>query len=1034
MTIQELQQQVSNAITHGNLLTIDDTLLDLPKHTGFFDLYKITGIKCSGVSMGDISGNQFTVSATDITIEFFLKSIETTNGLGITFSVDGNGDAQISFSYSLSGNLADDVNNIFGIQIASGLPAYVSNQSITGATVTLSTSPATFQFSYVCSLNIYSGPDLQLTVDIDIVQDGSGYKMEADFSAVIGGEVFDLTITDSQGGISIDASWSDQDGGLELNTLIPDLGLGFKSVHEPSAYGMTAVTALTLNAVKFSCDTGDDTGASFTFSADLVIVETNLTLDLGLYDGLSQYYVAIDLSGSSLTILSDDLSLFTGVQLDSLFVVISNFDDSTYAIPGTNYTGISDGVEVVATLTMVSTDSTGILDPALSYLGGFLGDTTIDITISYNDGDFSLTGDIPGIQINFPNAQNTDFTINGISLTISSELPQIKIGTTILLDYDFQTSPPPDITQLSIQGTLSFGCADDGAMIAFSADETTTLNNPFGINGLVINSLGISLEGSIVGTIISILAVLQGKFEVGISPNQIGGGVGVSIGIDDTEVNIPYLACNTDAPYTLADIWNATLGPQAPSFLGNVNIQKLNFYFCDQDVELPDGSTAKKGVNFLSVVSVESFTTFAALSISSSGVSGELQMSPISIIYEGKTIASVTGNSTGNPKYGIQPGGAAFSCNLNEDSLESFSTTVDVTILGLTSLGVDTDISIGGDDIGTISISLDYSFDLLGDLTFDFDFTSLTDMSLNFSVDLDSFSYTIPDVPGLGNVNITSGSDTPFSISLTVTASGGDYTTTLNCDFTWFGYPVQLTFDFSSTPFTDLTQLESVIISQLVSEASALLNAVLNDAAGQYGGAAAAYVQAIVNGAIADGKYVLSNLVNNFEVAVTDIATLFNDITTICQSGHVDYQLDFHLDYSLTPSVPPSVPLNFHVDIIGNTDITVTIPLPPLPFPAIPILDISSNNHLDLYTTEVQVKASFEVPIVDALPHVDVFGENFGLGVKAGIGVDVQVPLANFFPDGNANPDAFDLDFFVRGSIEIWSWSESAHYDTTINL
>lgn len=87
MTLQELQQQVSKAISHGNL-TINDQLLGSAKGTSFLDQYKIESIDCTGAAIASSTDTQFTVTTTDTSLKFgLIKSFDLGAGPNIIFTV-----------------------------------------------------------------------------------------------------------------------------------------------------------------------------------------------------------------------------------------------------------------------------------------------------------------------------------------------------------------------------------------------------------------------------------------------------------------------------------------------------------------------------------------------------------------------------------------------------------------------------------------------------------------------------------------------------------------------------------------------------------------------------------------------------------------------------------------------------------------------------------------------------------------------------------------------------------------------------------
>jgi hypothetical protein len=1022
MTIQNLQEQVSKNLSHGKL-TINDTLLGLSKYSGFFGLYKIEGIYCTGAAVGEITGSQFTVSATGIEILFGFKGINLSGGQGIVFSVDDSGEAQISFTYNLQNtNLSQVISNFFGLEVSNYLPSYINTLGSGTPTLTISTSPVTFQFGYAVTLNIFEGCPLNLSVTLDLGKNDKDYTLNAGGNVSLADQEFTLTYSSQD--YTFTGAW--QSSGAPLLTNVID-AMGFSPQYSLSDYSIIDIT-LDSATFTYTYNTSDKSAVpQLNFSGVTTIDNEQLTIDVGA-TSQSEYYAAVYLNAqTSLSSLSSGLSLFDGIVLDNALLVLSGFENPTFAFQNIPYTGITKGVELRAVLTMAASGS-GVLATALGYLEDVFDGTTVNVTISYDDGDFSLTGEVDtDTKLNFPNSVNKYCTINDISLTISTESPQITLGCGLSVDYNFDTSNIPSVTQVQVNGEVAFGCTEQSATVEFTTIETTSLTDPFGISGLTIDNVGVAVGGTISDSVgADIFVLLQGDFIVQTANGQVPGSLGVSVELVDEAINIPYLECSTTKPYTLQEVWDACSILPAPQFLGDVTIDKLNFYFCDQSgITLPDGKEADKGVNFLANFSIGDFVMFCSLSLSSDAVAGELLMSPISLSYDSIPIASVTGNSPGNLEYGISKGGAAFDCNLSTDGTETISTTVDATILGIAGVQVAANIAIGDNDSNTLSLSLDTNIDIIGDTTFDFNFTSLTDMLLTYKVVVPNYTYAISNVLGLGNINIggTGSNATDLTIRLLIGASESVYTASISCDFTWFNTPITLNADVSAN-LTDLTQLMTVIENELENQASELLNKVLGSDAGKY-------IEAIIQGFIENGEYVLNILVSAFHVASDDLATLFSDIVQINKTGHIDYQVNFHVDHSITVN-PPPVSLDFgHIDTILHTNVSVTIPLPNF---SIPIINVSANQHLDFATTAIHVDVSDTIPIVDP-PHLDIEGYGVGLTATLNFDVDASIPLGDFF-DTNGDPNSdVDLDVHVNvvGKAQLLDWSDTASFSFTID-
>lgn len=964
MTIEDLQQQVSKNVSKEQL-TINDKLLGLPWRTGFFDLYKIDAINCTGVVVGGITDNQFTVSASTVTIQFGSAALSGIQGPGIIFSVDGSGDAQISFTYELQDcALPEALSKIFQIDFSNNLPSFVADLTITDLSITLSTSPASFQFSYQGSLTIFDGYDVTLSVTIGITKSGSDYVMTADGSITVAGQTFVITFSTSPADTSFTATWTDNSGSLDLTGVIA--AIGFSSQYNLADDDITLSLALTSASFSYNTD-----GEQLSFSA---VTSGGYTVDLGA-TSLSDYYAAISMGENFVvSTLSEDLTIFDGIQLDSILIAIAGFTDPSFPIPNTPFTGITQGIAIRSVLTMSSNDTTATLYPAVNYLSDFFGTNTIDISITYDDGDFSLTGELAGIGLNFPNAQNPDCTINDISVTISTEAPQLILSCGLTLDYDFDASPA--VTSIAVTGDISFSCADDEATIAFSAYESTPISNPFGISGLTVNNAGIGIEGTI-GDSVSIDVLLQGDFILGSGQNTITEDIGASISIDDGEINIPYLQSDTVGPFTLAYLWGACLPDlPVPPGLDDININILDFYFCDQPgIILPDGTTAAVGINFLANFSVGSIVTFASLSVNTDSISGNLEMSPISFSVGSDQIVSVTGNGAGNSTYDIAPGGPVISFDTNTDT---YTASLDATILGLTE---NINASLTND---ALNITFNQSIAGFSDASFAVNFTSITDMSLSCSVDV-----TIncsPNLAPYGNININAA----VTGSLDVSFQNDIFSATITASFSWQGCTINLGPVDISANLTDLANIGSAITSYVEDNVASLFSDALQDVE--------TYLGAIAADAITDGEMVVNLLYNVY--GISDISTLLQDMYQVLSTAgnHIDGPIDFHLDQSLQV-IPPigfhaDMGAHFDHDVLTHEDVSLSGKFD-TPSLSLSLIDIGVNEHIDLSNANIHVDQS--VPVGDS-DHIDILGDGGSVGVNGTLGVSIQLPLNDFTP------------------------------------
>ncbi|MES2275310.1 MAG: hypothetical protein V4592_04760 [Bacteroidota bacterium] len=994
MTIQELQEQVSKNLSHGKL-TINNSLLVLTKSSSFFDQYQIQSIDCTGASVGSITGSQFTVSTTDVSLKFGWDKNFDIGAATITFFVDNDGNAQISFTYNLQdANLSQILTQYFDLAIDGYIPVFIAELPIENPALTISTSPATLQFAYTVSPSIFPQVTINdLSVSLAIGVADSKYTLTAGGSFSIGDQQFSGSITDS----SLTANWSGSESFDLLQDFIP--AMGFSPLYTLGDFDNIDLT-LTLASASFTYNTSGQLNFTATTTGGLDVY-------LGA-TGQAEYCAAVYLgTGADLSTLSTDLSIFTGVTLDTLLVAISGYESDSFSIPNTNYTDIQPGIQILASLTMASADSGGIMDGALGYLSGVFGNDPINVAIGYNDGDFSLTGSVAG-PFDFPTAKNGNCTINDISLTISSEAPQIVLGCGVNVYYDFSE----DVPELTVQGDVSFSCEDGEATLAFSIVETTTLTNPFGIQGLTVSNIGFAFEGSVGGEE-SLTLEIQGDFAIA----NITEDIAASVSLIDGVINIPYFSTSTVGPLTMAEIWtdlitNVTL-KSAPTWLESIVINQLNFYFCDQpNVVLPNGQTAAIGTNFMANVSFGNIETYASLSLSTTAIQGTLETSPI-YLPSSSPIVSVTGNGQGNSTYGILAGGPIITFNTDT---ESFSASVDANILGLTE-NITASLSNG-----VLSVNFSQSFDNFADDSFTANFSSLDDMSLACSINIAAFSCQ-PSVPSLGTINI-SGSLTG---DLNVAFVNGIFSASINCNIMWCGHNVNIVADITEN-FSGLTDIVSAITSAIEQQAKSLFPPFITTAA--------EYIEAIVGNAIQNDENVLNLLVSTFDVAENDFYTLLNAVEQICKTGHVDYNISFSIDIDIPVGKNPVTVNTPHVDAGPvNESFSFTVPIPSF---TIPVLDIHASQHFDLSTTAIHVDFSEGFPNI-SIPVIDLVVASADVTPIVNVDAGATIPLSEFFSSGNTINTGIDLNLKakigIKLSIEVLDdtiWS--SHFSTTASL
>lgn len=785
---------------------------DLSKSDYFFSItlsenweFKDIGISLTEVFLSCNYTKSTSSFAAEASATFVIPNTES------KFILDGKKDSGWEFSGSYEGDsismaqLLSDLNKGWNINIDT-FPKVFKDISISSLNFSINTNTNTFTFHIEGSIKILDN-DFNLLLDITIQKIDGTYYYSLGGQLAVAGELFELQISDLNEQTALSASWK-VDGGqpLNINHILSQLGISAISL--PNDVNL----ALTMKAINFTYDS-KQVALQLTNSEDFTAAFGTETIQ-----NERKYYFAIALGEDySISNLCSGLSFFNGITFHKLFVAISDFTDANFQIPSTPYKGITQGIDFRAQMTMASSQGTTGIGKTVNFLGQSFGANTLDIAINLSKTDFELIGTLTGVDIPFISSSQKIFTLKNIGVTIKTSPITLELDCDVNLNYNFKSEPP--VNDIHIKGSLAFIIQGENATIQMSIFEDTTISKPLGISILTINNIGFAIAGE-VGPLSGIDFTLQGKIVLGDPTSQslIQETFGASIAFEDDIINIPYFESDTTGDITITKIWNACIPSlPVPSFLNVIEIDELDFYFCDQPITLPSGQAVSIGTSFLAAFSIWNFHTFCSLLISPTKIAGKLEMDPLDLKVSDITILTIKGNGQGDPKYNIQSGGAEIS--FDTDKAE-FDATLITTFLGLEE-SVNASLSESG-----------FSFSLQSNLLLDAAFScTLKDegyFSAGFKYGPD-FTVQLPTKLGheLGSINIH---DT-INASLALSVKPTDIK--FNCNG---GFDLQgLTFEFG--PFavdvniTSVEGLLNAIVQYIKDNAGEIFKKLLEDGA-----------------------------------------------------------------------------------------------------------------------------------------------------------------------------------------------------------
>ncbi len=338
-----------------------------------------------------------------------------------------------------------------------------------------------------------------------------------------------------------------------------------------------------------------------------------------------------------LSSLGSCFASFDSLVFSTPALVISSFDDPSYAFPGAVDVAIPNGV--IEGINFYC--SLSLKGGALGQVASLLGCSTIDVAMAL-PGDFA-TCYIMGT----PGGS----AANGISIPTGSNLivslPKLYLYpfTPYLVQIGGSMTIP--VGSQSVLVNVALTVTADSLSFTGSA-ETSAMSSPMGFQGIHLNEIGVEL-----GMIFeppSFTLGLEGQFAIGDQPPS-ANMFAFEFELVGELVNPLLLECKfaeVDLPIIFEACMDATV--TLPAILEGVRFNNLFVYWCEAPTALPDGTIAMPGYAVSGETYFYGWTGKGGVFISfTTGMNGSLEMDPIVI----PGVLSLT-NADGTGGAGVQ--------------------------------------------------------------------------------------------------------------------------------------------------------------------------------------------------------------------------------------------------------------------------------------------------------------------------------------------------------------------------------------------
>ncbi len=561
----------------------------------------------------------------------------------------------------------------------------------------------------------------------------------------------------------------------------------------------------------------------------------------------SQFKPADILHFESLSIIisSADIKQFEIPDMPAMKMLTSGADASTQnaAQIGTSSTPrkpvaqgstipLGKGLAFVAVLDMAKSDQSGNM-PSLRTI---VPDPTLTVVtaIDLKKKAFTIMALLDG-SVTIPTGGKSDLKIGNAALSfIFNDGPAFQISGELAMHFDHETiNVDPKLTVMV-----------EGIEFQVNVVFKNGWKKAMGIPGLTLDVVGFELGVDFIPPGVNI--GLKGQSHIGKQPKSSDNFAFVLEVIEEIPdpLLLSFYLKEIDIPTAMQVFVPEQKLPSLPTFVKQIKMTEVSFYWAQEPVPLPDGTIAQPGLRFGGNLQILSFQAHAALAIDqTSGIAGEFEMSPVHF----HNILSISGKGQGvylNKKNGkvlpvkvkpdkdqtgvekveiVAPGGPVFAFRTTQSPYLQVS--IEVSFLDMLHEEIEALVQSDG-----IYFKLEYEIGSLARAEIDFTltkagFTAHSYFGLHLKADIGPIKILGID---FGTIHL----DTGFDIELFVTASPEKFEFSVNGEFDFEGarlhFP-ELKLEFAPK---SLEELPKLIIEHIIENADEIFKD-LFDAAGK---------------------------------------------------------------------------------------------------------------------------------------------------------------------------------------------------------
>lgn len=493
---------------------------------------------------------------------------------------------------------------------------------------------------------------------------------------------------------------------------------------------------------------------------------------------------------------------------------------------------LAKGISFIGVIGLSASGGTG----AVAGLRKVLPGDTLTITAAYDAtaSEFKLTGILDGA-VTIPTGGSSDLRIGNAEIQL--QFPDLVFTLLGTLDFTLDHQP--------VSVTPSLSITEDSVEARVAGAMPGGWHAPMGIQGLTLDEVDLEV-GVIFLPAPGVNLGLEGQFHVGDAPADANNQDQFAFVLEIVEeVPNPLLLSFGIAEITVrqALLWFAPGVPadDLPDFLNQVKFSDVSFFWAESEVLMPDGTMARPGLRYRGTLQVFGTAAHAAISIDSSGLSGEIMLSPLHLgsvlsvtgagqgVYRnevgGKAVPVTVGPSKTGDAQRVQlvaPGGPVVQFRTRQSPY--LYASIDVSLFGAASAGVEAVVSDEGVHFKVVVAITDAVSAEVECTTSKSGFAASARFGLHLKAELGPVRIAGVD---LGTIDLDAG----FDLEMGVQATADDFTLHLGGDFDFEGarlsFPT-LTLDVAPA---SLAELPARLIRHLEENVETIFADLFNEAA-----------------------------------------------------------------------------------------------------------------------------------------------------------------------------------------------------------